>query len=68
MFQGRIVWSGEVEVFKLKNHPNARRCYAWAYQDDGKTQYTAFLELPPVSSPETAVRAALVVKRERKES
>ena len=70
-FQGKTVWRGEVEVFDLIRHPKAKRCYAWAYQDDdGKTQYTAVLELPPVKSAQDAVRAAIVaqVKNERKET
>jgi hypothetical protein len=70
-FQGQLVWDGDVETFAIKNHPQASRCYAWAYQgDDGQEHYTAVLELPPVSSPQSAVKAALVaqVKNERKET
>ena len=70
-FDGEVVWEGEVEAFTLKGHPQASRCYAWAYQgDDGQDHYTAVLELPPVDSPETAVRAALVaeMKNENKET
>jgi len=70
-FQGQTVWQGDVEVFDLIGHPKASRCYAWAYQDDdGRTQYTAVLGLPPVQSAQDAVKAALVaqVKNERKET
>jgi hypothetical protein len=28
-FQGQTVWSGFVEVFKLIDHPAAKKCYAW---------------------------------------
>jgi hypothetical protein len=63
VFKGEIVWNGEVEVFKLKGHPLTERCFAWAYQDDdGKTQYTTVLEVPPVTSPEKAVRAAIAAR------
>lgn len=62
-FQGQIVWQGEVEVFNLRGHPKAKICYAWAHAtgeaDQGK-RYVAVLELPPVDSAQTAVRAAIV--------
>jgi hypothetical protein len=41
-------------------HPKAQICYAWSYYDDkGETQYTTVLELPPVDSPESAVKVAI---------
>jgi len=59
-FNGRILWQGEVEIFHLHDHANAKVCYAWAEEDDGGAEhYTAVLELPPVDSPRSAVRAAL---------
>jgi len=62
-FQGRTVWDGKVEVFDLIGHPKAKRCYAWAHkQDDGSDRYVAVLEIPPVDSPITAVRAAIVAE------
>jgi hypothetical protein len=55
-----VVWNQQVEVFKLKDHPKAEFCYAWAFKgDDGKQQYVVLLDIPPVTSPETAVQAAL---------
>ena len=60
-FEGETVWEGEVLVFLL-DHPTASFCYAW--EVDGKV--TAVLHKPPVDSPLTAVRAAIVQKhRER---
>jgi hypothetical protein len=70
-FQGKTIWDGEVEVFELIGHPQAKRCYAWVYDgDDGKQHLTAVLELPPVDSPQTAVQAAIVkqVRDEGKET
>lgn len=59
-FQGQIVWDGEVEVFDLSD---SNRVYAWAYEtdqvDDPKRTVTV-LHIPPVTSPELAVRAAIV--------
>ena len=71
MFNGETIWEGDVEVFNVSGHPRAFQCYAWAYQDDeGRTQYTAVLRIPPVQSPEDAVKAAIraQVKNERKET
>jgi hypothetical protein len=62
-FQGRLVWIGTVEVFKLKDHPKTDKAYAWAHDTDDplhpKRQVTV-LHIPPVTSPELAVRAAIV--------
>jgi len=72
-FQGETVWKGEVEVFNIRGHPKASRAYAWAHvsgdKDEGK-RYVAVLETPPVDSPETAVRAAIMqeIKSARKKS
>lgn len=61
-FQGETVWQGEVEVFNIRGHPKAKRCYGWGYstdEDQGR-RYVAVLELPPVDSPQTAVKAAVM--------
>jgi hypothetical protein len=54
------IWEGVVEMYALTGHPKAKRCYAWSFaDDDSEPRYVAVLELPPVISPNTAVRAAL---------
>jgi hypothetical protein len=60
MFQGKVAWEGNVEVFELIGHPKAKRGYAWAYDVKTGSRTLAVLELPPVISPVTAVRAAIV--------
>jgi hypothetical protein len=55
-FQGETVWTGEVLVFELLDHPQAQLCYAW--EVDGEV--TAVLGVPPVDSAKAAVRAAIV--------
>ena len=64
-FEGQSVWEGEVHIFKLRGHPTATRCYAWASPVDGsdKLRYYAVLHEPPVDSPEAAVRASIVQDR-----
>ena len=63
VFQGQTVWEGIVEVFSLVNHPEAEICYAWGHHagiDDKESRYVTVLKLPPVDSPQAAVRAAII--------
>jgi hypothetical protein len=46
----------------LIDHPIAKRAYAWAYDDNGTLRTTAVLELPPVDSPENAVKVAIAAR------
>src|SRR5262245_22135677 len=65
VFNGQTVWQGRVEVFRLLNHPKAVRCYAWCHSEGAKDEhrrYFAVLELPPVTSAVTAVRAAIMAQ------
>ena len=60
-FEGDVVWEGLVDVFDLEGHPETTRCYAWSHvTNEGKTRYVAVLHVPPVDSPQAAVRAAIV--------
>jgi len=63
VFRGQTVWKGVVESFALTGHSKAKRCYAWSHRqgEGGKdSRVVTVLEIPPVESPETAVRAAIV--------
>ena len=53
---------GLVEIFQLVGHPDARWCYAWIGQDNGQMECVYVMHLPPVDSPEAAVRSALAGK------
>ena len=61
VFQGRMIWQGPVEVFTLRNHPKAKRCFAWSYKDveDLIERFVAVLEIPPVKSAHDAVKVAI---------
>jgi len=60
-WHGKTAWEGEVEVFDLIGHPATDRGYAWACDNKGKeSEVVAVLELPPVMSPHTAVKVAMV--------
>lgn len=60
VFKGQTVWDGQVEVFALTGHPKAKKCYGWSFEDDsGKMRHITVLEIPPVVSAQTAVKAAI---------
>lgn len=64
-FQGETLWTGDVEVFTIRGHPKAKRAYAWGHatgEEDQARRYVAVLELPPVHSPETAVKVAVAAE------
>jgi len=66
VFKGKTVWEGDVEVFDLTGHPKAKRAYAWGYPNGkGGLEVVAVLEIPPVESPVTAVRAAIVASQKK---
>ena len=71
-FQGETIWQGDVEVFDLVGHPKATRGYGWGYvtSEEGGRRYFTVLELPPVDSPQTAVKIAIVseIKNARKKT
>lgn len=64
LFQGKPVWEGIVHVFDLAGHPQATRAFAWSYErDDGKRRFVAVLQIPPINTPQDAVRAAIVAEK-----
>jgi hypothetical protein len=60
-FRGETVWEGVVEVFKLIEHPQADRAYAWAHDGEHPRESSvAVLHSGPIKSAADAVRAALI--------
>ena len=59
-FEDQIAWQGTVSVFDLIGHPKAQRAYAWTYRDGKQNRTITVLALPPIDSPQKAVRAAIV--------
>jgi hypothetical protein len=62
LFRGEVAWGGVVETFDIEGHPKTKRCYAWSFLENGKPQYTTVLEIPPVDSPQSAVKVAIASK------
>ena len=61
-FRDQTMWEGIVEIFTLHGHARAKRAYGWQIGHGTDAQFTAVLEIPPVDSPNTAVRAAIASK------
>lgn len=62
VWQGKTIWQGVVEVFTVTGHPKAKHCYAWSHRtgknDEGE-RMVAVLGIPPVDSPQSAVKVAI---------
>lgn len=65
MFGDMVAWEGVVETFDLEDHPKAKRAYAWRFMDGNELRYVAVLELPPVDSPQTAVKVVIAAKAQQ---
>jgi hypothetical protein len=65
MFRGQVVWEGVVESFDLDGHPKATRCYAFHLMEDDGPRFNTVLEIPPVDSPEIAVRVAIAARAQK---
>jgi hypothetical protein len=61
-FKEHVVWQGVIEAFRLDGHQEATRCYAFYLVGDNEPILQTILELPPIDSPRSAVRAAIVAK------
>ena len=60
-FGERTVWEGVVYVFDIEGHGQAKQCFAWASPAAGskKYKYYVVLSIPPIDSPQKAVRASI---------
>lgn len=65
-FRGDIAWDGFVRVFALIDCPTAKHCFAWRYRDGKEIKTFAVLEIPPVDSPEAAIKVAITKKAREK--
>jgi hypothetical protein len=69
-FRGKTLWKGEVEVFDLHGHAKAKRAYGWSHPegaDNKGERFVAVLEIPPVDSPQTAVKISIVADIKKNE-
>lgn len=60
MIDGQTLWKGEVEIFELFGHREAKACYAWLLDPESEApRIMTVLGKPPVDSPAMAVRTAI---------
>lgn len=58
--EGKLVWQGSVEVFKLTGHPKSAHCFAWAnILDVNSHEFVTILQKRLAMSPQAAVKAWL---------
>jgi len=57
VFEGKTLWEGDVEVFSIFGHPETKWCYGWSCGEP--EQFITILELPPVDSPQSAVKVGI---------
>jgi len=62
VFEGQTAWEGTVEVFDLVGHLEANRAYAWMHRDGDENKTVTVLQIPPVDSPQSAVKVAISSK------
>jgi hypothetical protein len=71
VFRGQTAWKGFVEVFALTGHAKAQKAYGWSHPEgpqDQDERFVTVLEIPPVDSPQTAVKVAIAAEaRKRKQ-
>jgi hypothetical protein len=60
--EGKLVWEGRVEVFRLLGHAKANLCYAWSERVEGtnRKRFFSVLHAWPVQSALDAVKASLL--------
>ena len=70
IFEEKTVWQGIVQIFNIQGHPLASSCYAWSSPIEGQTKrrYYAVLHVPPIDSPEKAVRASIITEYRKENS
>jgi len=65
VFEDQTAWEGTVEVFDLVGHPQAKRAYAWRHRDGDENKTVVVLQIPPVDSPQSAVKVAIAKQSTR---
>jgi len=69
-FKGETIWEGEVEVFELYDHPETDKLYAWVHEmddTDNPERHVTVLHIHPITSPQLAVRAAIIQEYRNRE-
>ena len=65
-FNGQTVWKGDVEVYDLRGHPKANRCFGWSYGDPER--FITILKLPPVTDAASAVKVGVTYQIKKRKN
>ena len=61
---GVVRWKGKVEVYQLKEHPQAKMAFGWGFQNaKKKVEYVTVMGVPPLDTPVAAVKGFLASRR-----
>ena len=61
---GVVRWKGKVEVYQLKEHPQAKLAFGWGFQNaQKKVEYVTVMGIPPLDTPVAAVKGFLASRR-----
>jgi len=61
---GKVLWNGKVEVFQLKDHPQAKQAFGWGFENDKKKwEYITVLGVPPLDTPLAAVKGYVAARK-----
>ena len=61
---GVVRWKGKVEVYQLKEHPQAKMAFGWGFQNaQKKVEYVTVMGVPPLDTPVAAVKGFLASRR-----
>lgn len=63
--EGFTPWHGLVMVFELVGYPQAEYCYAWTTRKEGHVETFVVPQVPPVTTPASALQAAFAAKAEQ---
>ena len=58
-------------IVDIAGHPKATKCYGWSHaegENDEGERFVTVLEIPPVDSPVTAVRASIVADGKKRKA
>ena len=59
--KGKVLWSGEVEIFQVEGHPKAKTAYGWGMEGTGEAiEWVTILGLTPTVDANKAVQAYLM--------
>jgi len=61
---GAVVWQGKVEVYQLKDHPQAKTAFGWGFENaQKKMEYIVVVGVAPLDTPLQAVKAFVASRK-----